>query len=97
MALADEIRQMLVQAVLAYEQDPTRDSYRAYVVGMDGTTLQLSVGTVTRIYLEGLSQGKSLDNNLYISCSEKYDLRECGRRREALKLIIGFLRALLER
>jgi hypothetical protein len=28
---------------------------------MDGTILPLSVETVTRIYLEGLSQGKSLN------------------------------------
>jgi hypothetical protein len=92
--IAHEVSQILLQGILAYDQNPAVDSHTAFVLRMDRTILQLSMATTPRIYMEELCQGKPLSENLELFHSELYDLRECDRRKEALRLIIGLLRLL---
>lgn len=91
---AHEALQTLVQGILAYDQNPSLDIYTAIVLRIDRTILQLSMAAISRIYLEELYQGRPLSEGLRISRSELYDLQECDRRREALRLIIGLFKFL---
>ncbi|KAI9726720.1 MAG: hypothetical protein M1834_008655 [Cirrosporium novae-zelandiae] len=90
----DEVSQILLQGFLAYDQDPTLKSYTAFVLRMSGTILQFNVAVIPRIYIEELCEGRPLSENLRLSCSESYDLQECDRRREALKVLIGLCKFL---
>ena len=91
---AHEIAAILLQGILAYDQDPTLESYTGFVWHMDGTALQLSRATIPRAYFEELFQGKPLTEGLHVLRSELFDLRECAQRRDALRLIIGFFKFL---
>jgi len=89
-----EVPQILVQAILAYEQNPTLQTHKAFVLRVDRTVLRLSMAVIPHTYMEDLYQGKPLRENLKLCCSEHYDLRECDRRREVLRVLIGLLRCL---
>jgi hypothetical protein len=92
--LADNVRQFLVQAILMYEQNSSADSYTAYTLRINGTTLQLSMAAITHLYLEEISRGKPLNDSCCISYSKPYDLLERDARRDALKLAIGLINLL---
>lgn len=89
-----EVPQILVQAILAHEQNPTLDTHEVFVLRMDRIALQLSMAVISRTYMEDLYQGKPLHESLRVCCSERYDLRECDQRREVLRVLIGLFRYL---
>jgi hypothetical protein len=91
---ANEIPQLLVQAALAYEKNLPLTIYNTFSLRMDGPLLQLIAAAIPRTYVEEIFQGKPLSHGLEILCSSRYDLREPHERREALRLLIGFLRRL---
>lgn len=67
-----EVPQVLVQGILAYDQNSSLDSHRAFVLRMDGINLQFSVTIIPRIYIEELCQGRPLSESLRLSRSELY-------------------------
>jgi hypothetical protein len=89
-----EVPQILVQTILAYEQNPTLDTHKVFVLRVDRTVLQLSMAVISRTNMEDLYQGKPLRESLRLCCSERYDLREYDQRREVLRVLIGLLRYL---
>jgi hypothetical protein len=89
-----EIPQILVQAVLAYEKNPSLDNHTAFAVRVNGTVLQLSMAVIHHTYMEELYQGKPLNEGLTLFRSESYDLREPDRRREVVRIFIGLIRRL---
>jgi hypothetical protein len=92
--MAREISQILAQAFCAYEQNPRLEIYTPFVLRIDGSTMQLSTATIHRVYMEELSEGRPLSQNLRLCRSEPYDLLDPGRRKDALRLLIGIIRFL---
>jgi len=89
-----EVPQVLIQALLAFQKNPALDVCKAFVLRMEGTKLQLSAASISRAYIDTLSQGKHLRDGFTVRSSKAYDLREPEERREALRLLIGLLRYL---
>ena len=92
------ILHLLGQAFAAYDlgEGPKKESYSAYVFHIDQTTLGLHTATISRGYIEELCNGAGLSQNLTISQSE-YDLLEPDNRKEALEVIVGLCKTLLDR
>ncbi|KAL1966734.1 hypothetical protein VTN77DRAFT_3931 [Rasamsonia byssochlamydoides] len=89
----NEVPQILVQSILAYNQNPTLENYSGFVVSIDGTIVHISQAFLSHAYMENLCKGGSLlGEHLEFCRSESYDLLECDRRREVLRLIIGIFR-----
>ncbi|KAN0066783.1 hypothetical protein V8E54_015072 [Elaphomyces granulatus] len=89
-----EVPQVLIQAFLAFQKNPALDIHRAFALRMEGTKLQLSAASISRTYIDTLSQGKHLSDGFTLLSSKAYDLREPEERREAVRLLIGLLRYL---
>lgn len=89
-----EVPQIVVQAILAYNRDPTRESYPAFVLRVDRTILQVSMSALSRTYVEELCRGKPLSGSLRLCRSVRYDMLERDERREALRLLVGLVRFL---
>lgn len=94
--IAQQALQILGQGITAYTQEPGRDSYRAFVLCMQGTCLQLATATLCRTYIEELCQNKPLSRDLHLRRSELFDLRKPVQRVEALRLVMGLLKLLEE-
>jgi len=86
-----EVPQVLIQALLAFQKNPALDVCRAFVLRLERTKLQLSAASISRVYIDTLSQGKHLSDQFAVLSSKAYDLREPE---EALRLHIGLLRYL---
>ncbi|OCK92385.1 uncharacterized protein K441DRAFT_678926 [Cenococcum geophilum 1.58] len=52
--IAQQALQILGQGITIYTQEPGRDSYKAFVLCMQGTYLQLATATLYRTYIEEL-------------------------------------------
>jgi hypothetical protein len=92
--ICHEVPQVLVQAFLAFQKNPALDIRRTFALRMEGTKLQLSAASISRAYIDTLSQGKHLSDGFTLLSSKAYDLREPEERREAVRLLIGLLRYL---
>lgn len=90
--MANEVAQMLVQGVLAFDQNQSILEHTTFVLSINKTVLQLSRAVISRSYMTELCQDKPLTESFQIVHSEVYDLREPDRRREALRLIIALFR-----
>lgn len=53
--------------------------------------LQLSSTSISRAYIDSLTQGNPLDEGLTVFRSAVYDIREPEQRREILRVLLGFL------
>ena len=90
-----EVPQILIQGILAYNQNPTSESYTGFVVSIDKTVLHISMAAMSHAYMENLCQGNSSSECLQFCRSEPYDIAESDRRRELLRLIVGLFRFLI--
>jgi hypothetical protein len=88
--------QILGQGITAYNQEPGRDRYRAFVLCVQGTCLQLATATLCSTYMEELCQNRPLSQDLHLRRSKLFDLRKPVQRIEALRLVIGLLKLLEE-
>jgi hypothetical protein len=79
-----EAQQIIAQLLLSRAEQPRRDEYRAAVVCLHGTILQLVTASVPRRYLEVLISGKRPRQCLQICRSTQYDLLDCEGRKGAL-------------
>jgi len=92
--MTHKVLQILVQKILAYNQNLTLKTHTAVVMHIDEIILQLSVIAILYIYLKELYQDRFLSKNLQISCSELYDLQEHDQQKKTLKLIINLFKFL---
>ena len=88
--------QILGQGITASVREPGRGSYKAFVLCMQGTCLQLATATICRTYIEELCQSKPLSQDLHLRRSKLFDLHKPVQRVEALQLAIGLLKLLEE-
>jgi hypothetical protein len=79
-----EAQQIIAQLLLSRAEQPRRDEYRAAVVCLHGTILQLVTASVPRRYLEVLISGKRPWQCLQICRSTQYDLLDREGRKGAL-------------
>jgi hypothetical protein len=79
-----EAQQIIAQLLLSRAEQPRRDEYRAAVVCLHGTILQLVTASVPRRYLEVLISGKRPWQCLQICRSAQYDLLDREERKGAL-------------
>jgi hypothetical protein len=79
-----EAQQIIAQLLLSRAEQPRRDEYRAAVVCLHGTILQLITASVPRRYLEVLISGKRPWQCLQICRSTQYDLLDRKGRKGAL-------------
>ena|ERR1700722_15353493 len=93
---AQQTLQILGQGITAYNQEPGRDGYRAFVLCVHGTCLQLATATLCSTYMKELCQNRSLSQDLHLRRSKLFDLRKPIQRVEALRLVIGLLKLLEE-
>lgn len=83
-----------MQAVSAYNDNPTLDDYTGFVITMDGSILHLSKAVMSNTYVKDICNGRPSSENLKYYRSEPYDLLDQGGRREFLRAIIGLYRYL---
>lgn len=89
------VPQALLQAILAYNQNPHLDHYSGFVVSADQAVLQVSRVVASRTYMKNLCEGKpSRGGDLVLYHSNPMDLLEQDGRRQFLRLIMGLLRFL---
>ena len=50
----DEVPRILVQAILAYNQNPNSESYTGFVASINGTVLRISRALMSHDYMESL-------------------------------------------
>jgi hypothetical protein len=79
-----EAQQIIAQLLLSRPEQPRQDEYRAAVVRLHGTILQLVTALVPRRYLEVLISGKQPWQCLQICRSTRYDLLDREGRKGAL-------------
>jgi hypothetical protein len=89
-----EVPQILVQGILAYDKNPSLDSHTGFVVSLDKTALHVSMAAMSRAYMENLGKGNPSSERLQFRRSQPYDLLEPDGRREALRLLVGLFRYL---
>lgn len=94
---AQQVLRILGQVLMACDQVPGRDSYRAFALCIHGTCLQLATATLSRSYIEELCQNKGFSQDLQLCRSEQFDLRNPSQRVEALRLIIGLVKLIDQR
>lgn len=92
--ICHEIPQILIQAVLMFQQNPTLKTYQPFALRVDGTKIQLSSAPIPQTYIQDLSRGSPLTGELTILHSVAYDLRNPEERREISRLLVGLLRRL---
>ncbi|WEW56321.1 hypothetical protein PRK78_001764 [Emydomyces testavorans] len=92
--LPSEVPLFLVQAILAFQQNPTLQSHRAFVVRMRGNTLQVATATISSSYLDDLYNGRRPVEELRIYQSEPCRLLETSEQRKAIRLLFGLIRYL---
>ncbi|KAJ9211908.1 hypothetical protein DTO166G4_6436 [Paecilomyces variotii] len=88
--ICHEIPQILIQAVLMFQQNPTLKTYRPFALRVDGTKIQLSSAPIPQTYIQDLSRGSPLTGELTILHSVAYDLRNPEERREISRLLNPF-------
>jgi hypothetical protein len=72
-----EVPRILVQAILAYNQNPNSESYTGFVVSINWTVLRINRALMSHDYMESLCQaGGHLSECLQFYRSEPYDLLE---------------------
>jgi hypothetical protein len=79
-----EAQQIIAQLLLSRAEQPRRDEYRAAVVCLHGTILQLVTASVPRRYFEVLISGKRPWQCLQFCRSTQYDLLDREGRKGAL-------------
>jgi hypothetical protein len=79
-----ETQQIIAQLLLSRAEQPRRDEYRAAVVCLHGTILQLVTASVPRRYFEVLISGKRPWQCLQFCRSTQYDLLDREGRKGAL-------------
>ena len=79
-----EAQQIIAQLLLSRAEQPRRDEYRAAVLCLHGTILQLVTASVPRRYLEVLISGKRPWQCLQICRSTQYDLLDREGRKGTL-------------
>ncbi|KAL1965584.1 hypothetical protein VTN77DRAFT_5668 [Rasamsonia byssochlamydoides] len=84
----NEVPQMLVQALIAFDKYPSLNSHATFVLRINGTVWQLSTATITRSYMEALQQHKPVPTHFSLYTSEEFDLVERKGRREISRLLI---------
>lgn len=93
-AICHEIPQILIQAILIFQNNPTLKTHQPFALRVDGTKLQLSSALIPQTYIQNLSRGNPLIGELTILHSVAYDLRDPEERREISRLLVGLLRRL---
>ena len=79
-----EAQQIIAQLLLSRAKQPRRSEYRAAVVCLHGTILQLVTASVPRRYLEALISRKRPWQSLQICRSTQCDLLDREGRKHAL-------------
>lgn len=91
---AQEASQLVLQAALAYEQNPALKSYKAFAIHIDKTNLQVVSADIPRVYIERLYQGQACPEGFEVLHSGPCDMLDVRGRREALRATMGLLKAI---
>lgn len=86
------VPQLLVQANIAYYDDPSLDGYTTFVIGVSGLTVTIIRAMVSRDYIRSIHSGHPVLGDLPIYCSQPYDLTDVATRKEFLKVFLGIMR-----
>lgn len=90
--LTHEIPHILIQAVLAFQQNPDLAKYRGYMIRQEGVYLTISSATVTRAYMQRVQEGQAPVQGFTLIRTPAFDLRHPEGRREALRSLVGLFR-----
>lgn len=89
--MKQEIPHAVFQMVMAYDRDPNRAVYTAFIIMVRGTSFQVTKAVASHSYMQKLLQGQRPNENVDIYRTVEYDLLFGEARRHFFWLFVGIL------
>ena len=85
---------LLLQVISAYENNPALENYSAFVVTMEGISIQFIRANCSASYIQDLINNRMPRTHLALEFSKPYDLLQSEDRWEFMEVFYGLLERL---